>query len=419
MITPPQHLPVAIIGGGQAGLAISWHLKQRGIEHRIFERNRVAHEWRNARWDSFCLVTPNWQCRLPGFAYDREFGGQDPHGFMLKDEIVRYLEAYVASFAPPLLEGVSVQRLRSAEGGGFQIGTSAGDWTASQVVVATGGYHTPTIPRCAERLPAEVLQLHSSNYREPAQLPDGAVLVVGTGQSGCQIAEDLHRAGRDVHLAVGTAPRSPRVYRGRDVTDWLTDSGYYAVAIDEHPQKDTVREKTNHYLSGRDGGKEIDLRRFALEGMHLYGRFRDLSGSTVRFEPDLARNLDRADDSYRAIRAAVDDYIAANGIAAPTEPAYVPLWQPASEVQTLDWKAAGIRSVVWSIGFAADYSWLQAPVFDGRGQPVHRRGVTPVDGLYFLGLPWQNTWGSGRFADVGIDAEFIAQKIGVRLGAAR
>ncbi|MDB5967966.1 MAG: FAD-dependent oxidoreductase [Hydrocarboniphaga sp.] len=411
MINPPQHLPVAVIGGGQAGLAISWHLKQRGIEHRVFERNGVAHEWRHARWDSFCLVTPNWQCRLPGFSYEQEFGGKDAKGFMLKDEIVRYLEAYVASFSPPLETGVTVQRLRGADNGGFEIRTSSGDWTASQVVVAIGGYHLPTIPRSAERLPADILQLHSSNYRNPLQLPDGAVLVVGTGQSGCQIAEDLHREGRAVHLAVGTAPRSPRVYRGREVTEWLTDSGYYGISIDRHPQKETVREKTNHYLSGRDGGKEIDLRRFALEGMKLYGRFKDLSGATVRFEADLRRNLDRADDSYTSIRAAVDAYIAANGIDAPLEAAFTPCWQPDAEIENLDLRAAGIRSVIWSIGFAADYRWLEAPVFDGRGQPVHQRGLSPVEGLYFLGLPWQNTWGSGRFADVGFDAEFLAAKI--------
>ncbi|WP_428312096.1 MSMEG_0569 family flavin-dependent oxidoreductase [Hydrocarboniphaga sp.] len=411
MITPPQHLPVAVIGGGQAGLAISWYLKQRGIEHRVFERHGVAHEWRNARWDSFCLVTPNWQCRLPGFSYDKEFGGKDPKGFMLKDDIVRYLEAYVASFDPPLSTGVDVQRVRAADNGGFEIKTSKGDYVADQVVVAIGGYHLPTIPRSAEKLPADILQLHSSNYRHPAQLPDGGVLVVGTGQSGCQIAEDLHREGREVHLAVGTAPRSPRVYRGREVTEWLTESGYYGIAIADHPQKETVREKTNHYLSGRDGGKEIDLRQFAREGMKLYGRFSDIRDGCVRFEPDLRRNLDRADDSYRSIRAAVDSHIAAQGIDAPVEPPYQPCWQPDAEIDMLDLRAAGIGSVIWSIGFAADYRWLEAPVFDGRGQVVHQRGVSPVEGLYFLGLPWQNTWGSGRFADVGFDAAFLAERI--------
>lgn len=410
-----RYLPVAVIGGGQAGLSISWHLKQRRIEHLVFERKRIAHEWREARWDSFCLVTPNWQCRLPGFPY----AGPDPHGFMLKDQIVDYLDAYVASFAPPVLEGVTVQRLRPLAAGGFELKTSAGDYVAQQVVVATGGYHTPTIPRAAEKLPDEVLQLHSSNYRNPLALPDGAVLVVGTGQSGCQIAEDLHLAGRAVHLAVGTAPRSPRVYRGREVTDWLTDSGYYDIPYEQHPQQETVREKTNHYLTGRDGGREIDLRRFALEGMRLYGRFAGVDGGTIRFEPDLKRNLDAADASYLAIRKSIDDYIAAQDIAAPVEPPYRPVWTPAAETTALDWRAAGISSVIWSIGFASDYRWLEAPVFDGRGQPVQRRGITAVDGLYFLGLPWQNTWGSGRFADVGQDAAYLMAAIEAGSGQRR
>lgn len=410
--TGVRHIPVAVIGGGQAGLAISWHLKQHGIEHRVFERKRAANEWRESRWDSFCLVTPNWQCRLPGFPY----AGDDPQGFMLKDEIVAYLDAYVASFNPPLLEGVDVQRLRPLKQGGFELNTSAGDYQAQQVVIATGGYQLPIIPRAAERLPASVAQLHSSLYRNPQQLPPGAVLVVGTGQSGCQIAEDLHLAGRQVHLAVGTAPRSPRVYRGREVTDWLTESGYYAIAYEDHPQKETVREKTNHYLTGRDGGREIDLRRFAVEGMKLYGRFADVCGSEVHFEPDLRRNLDRADESYLAIRASIDQYIAAKGIEAPVEPPYVPVWQPEAEITALDYREAGIGSVIWSIGFTSDYRWLEAPVFDGRGQPVHRRGITPVSGLYFLGLPWQNTWGSGRFADVGQDAAYLMNAIELQVG---
>ncbi|MFT4045250.1 MAG: MSMEG_0569 family flavin-dependent oxidoreductase [Solimonas sp.] len=405
-----RRVPVAVVGGGQAGLAMSWLLKQRGIEHVVFEKHRVAHEWREARWDSFCLVTPNWQCRLPGWPY----AGPDPHGFMLKDQIVDYLEGYVASFSPPLHEGVSVTRLRAADGG-YALQTSAGDWFAEQVVIATGGYHAPIIPRSAERLPSSITQLHSSNYRNPQQLPDGAVLVVGTGQSGCQIAEDLHLAGRQVHLAVGTAPRSPRVYRGKEVTDWLTESGYYDIPYAQHPQKETVREKTNHYLTGRDGGREIDLRRFALEGMQLYGRFGGIAGIDgapgARFEADLKRNLDQADASYLAIRRSIDQYIEAQGIVAPVEAPYAPVWEPREERTMLNLAASDITTVIWAIGFSADYRWVEAPVFDGHARPVQTRGVTSVDGLYFLGLPWQNTWGSGRFADVGKDAEYLLRHI--------
>jgi len=404
---PVTYLDVAVVGGGQAGLAISWYLKREGIEHRVFEKNTAAHEWRSARWDSFCLVTPNWQCRLPGFPYM----GHDPHGFMLKHEIVAYLDAYIASFAPPLRQGEAVAQVRANPRSGFDIKTSAGSYHAQQVVVATGGYQTPFIPREAERLPATVKQLHSCAYRNSKQLPEGAVLVVGSGQSGCQIAEDLHLAGRKVYLSVGTAPRSPRVYRGREVTDWLTDSGYYDIPIERHPQKDTVREKTNHYLTGRDGGHEIDLRLFALQGMQLYGRFKSISGSEIRFEKDLERNLDSADKSYNNIRAMVDAHIAEKGINAPSEPAYQPLWKPDCERPALDFAAAGITSIIWCIGFGTDYRWLELPVFDGRGQPVHQRGITSMSGLYFLGLPWQNTWGSGRFSDVGKDAEYLFEAI--------
>ncbi len=202
----PRVTAVAIVGGGQAGLSMSWHLKQAGIDHVVFERDRCFSEWRSARWDSFCLVTPNWQCRLPGFHY----AGPDPHGFMLRDDIVQYLDAYVAHFDPPLREGVNVMRIERTADGRFLLTTTDGNWIAGQVVIANGVYSRPVIPRAAERLPQQILQLHSSNYRNPQSLPPGATLVVGSGQSGCQIAEDIHLAGRQVHLCVGGAPRSPR-----------------------------------------------------------------------------------------------------------------------------------------------------------------------------------------------------------------
>lgn len=399
--------PVAIIGGGQAGLSMSWHLQQAGIEHVVFERRVAFSEWKHARWDSFCLVTPNWQCRLPGFPY----AGPDPQGFMLRDDIVAYLDSYVASFSPPLLEGVEVTALERDVEGGFRLQTSEGPCSAAQVVIANGVYSQPVIPRAAERLPADIVQLHSSTYRNPQSLPPGATLVVGSGQSGCQIAEDLHLAGREVHLCVGRAPRSPRVYRGREVTDWLTESGYYDIPYESHPQKASVREKTNHYLTGRDGGREIDLRQRAREGMKLYGSFRGIDNTELQFAPDLRRNLDDADRSYQNIRELVDRYVEEQGIDAPVEAPYRPVWAPANDPLALDYRAAGIGSVVWAIGFMPDYRWIQLPVFDGRGHPVQRRGVTPVAGAYFLGLSWQNTWGSGRLADVGKDAAYLLDQI--------
>ncbi|MBP5871432.1 MSMEG_0569 family flavin-dependent oxidoreductase [Streptomyces scabiei] len=402
-----SHYPVVVIGGGQAGLSMSYCLRRRGVEHVVIEANRVGHEWRERRWDSFCLVTPNWQCRLPGYPYQ----GDDPDGFMVRDEIVRYLEDYVSFFRPPLVEGVTVTRLRRSPGGVFELSTTAGDLTAHQVVVATGPYHTPSVPPVAQRLPDGITQVHSSRYRDPDQLPEGAVLVVGTGQSGCQIAEDLHLAGRQVHLAVGSAPRVARFYRGRDCVAWLDDMGHYDKSIDEFDDAGAVRMRVNHYVTGRDGGRDIDLRAFARDGMRLYGRLTAITGTGLEFADDLKVNLDHADAVAESIKDAIDAHIAEHGIDAPTEPRYVPVWKPNEQPRALDLEAAGITSVVWSTGFRRDHRWIEAPVFDGRGYPMHWRGATSTPGLHFLGLPWQHSWGSGRFEGVGKDAEFLADHI--------
>ncbi|APW40970.1 FAD-dependent oxidoreductase [Rhodoferax koreense] len=407
----PSHSSVAIVGGGQAGLSLSYHLQQRGIDHVVLEKHHAMHAWQNQRWDNFCLVTPNWQCKLPG----HEYSGSDPHGFMKKDEINAYLAGFRAKVDAPLIEGVTVRRVApraQQAGGGFGVSTSAGDFTADQVVVASGGYHLPIIPRLAERLPAGITQVHSEQYRNAASLPEGAVLVVGSGQSGSQIAEDLHLAGRKVFLAVGNAPRCARFYRGKDVVDWLADMHYYDMPVHEHPLREGVRDNTNHYVTGRDGGRDIDLRRFASEGMELYGVLKGLEGTTLQFACDLARSLDQADQVYNGINASIDKYIEKNGIAT-TEPAsvYQATWVPAQERATLDLAAAGITAIVWCIGFQPDFRWVEAPVFDGRGHPGHVRGVTQQPGLYFLGLPWLYTWGSGRFSGVARDALYLAEKI--------
>jgi putative flavoprotein involved in K+ transport len=409
--TLAPHHDVVVVGGGQAGLSMSYCLKQLGVDHVVLEKHRIAHEWRERRWDSFCLVTPNWQCRLPGFPY----AGPDPNGFMLKDDIVKYVEDYASSFAAPVHEGVSATALRASPGGGFDLQTSAGSCHADQVVVATGGYHLPSIPRLAERLPDEISQLHASAYRNPYSLAPGAVLVVGSGQSGCQIAEDLHLAGRRVHLCLGSAPRTARRYRGRDVVEWLEDMGYYHMPVHEHPLKDRVRAKANHYVTGRDGGRDIDLRRRAKEGMRLYGRLLGARGARLELALDLRQNLDQADAVAESIKTTIDRFIAQRGLEAPQEPRYVPVWEPSDEPRELDLTAAGITTVIWSTGFRTDYGWIELPIFDGRGYPVHQRGVTAAEGLYFLGLPWLYTWGSGRFSGVAADAAFLTEQIGARL----
>lgn len=406
-----QHYSVIIVGGGQAGLSMSYCLTERGIDHLVLEKNRIGYAWRENRWDNFCLVTPNWQCQLPGFPYP----GDAPHGFMPKDDIVRYIEAYAQSFKPPLKEGVEVLKLRTDSAKNqFEVTTSIGDFTADQVVVAIGGYHTPKIPRMAERLPSSVLQLHSSEYKNAQSLPDGAVLVVGTGQSGCQIAEDLHLEGKQVHLCVGGAPRSPRRYRGKDVVDWLDQMGYYDLTINEHPQQDKIRTKANHYLTGRGGGREIDLRQFALEGMHLYGRLNQIHNHHLTFFSDLKQNLDQADAVAESIKQTIDRFIEKQQLAAPVECPYQPVWEPTKTTAELNYEQANITSVIWCTGYQTDFRWIEVPVFDGKGYPGHDRGITAIWGLYFLGLPWLHTWGSGRFSGVARDATYLADYLTAR-----
>ena len=405
--SPEEYFSVAVIGGGQAGLSMSYYLKQRGIDHVVLEKRTVTHTWREQRWDAFSLVTPNWQCALPGYPYR----GDEPHGFMKKDEIVAWLDGFICHVDAPVREGVAVTRVSKRPNGGFLVQTSQGSLSADQVVIASGGYHTPIVPRMAERLPASIVQMQSSEYRNPAALPEGAVLVVGSGQSGAQIAEDLHLAGRKVVLAVGEAPRCARFYRGRDVVDWLADMKYYDMPVEEHPLREGVRDNTNHYVTGRDGGRDIDLRKFASEGMQLYGVLEDFADGALRFKGNLRANLDSADETYNRINASIDRFIAQNGIDAPPGEPYRPVWTPEQERTSLDLATSGIGSIVWCIGFQPDFSWIDLPVFNGRGYPGHARGVTAQEGLYFLGLPWLHTWGSGRFSGIARDAAWLADRI--------
>ena len=287
-------------------------------------------------------------------------------------------------------------------------------------MIATGGYDSPIEPAYASALDPTITQLHSVDYRNPGQLPDGDVLIVGTGQSGVQLMEDFVRAGRRVHLAVGPAPRSPRKYRGRDAVDWLYDAGHYAITIDAHPDPVKALTQTNHYMSGRDGGKEIDLRQWHLDhGVELYGSLAGMDGTKLTFLPDLKKNLDDADKSYVGIRTQIDSYIARAGIDVPEEPPFAKVWEPTEERTEVDAKAAGIGAVLWAIGFRPDYSWVEVGVFDDRGRPKFHRGVTDVHGVHFIGLGWLNTWGSGRFLGIEEDSAYLADQIEAQLGSDR
>ncbi|WP_108125137.1 MSMEG_0569 family flavin-dependent oxidoreductase [Saccharospirillum mangrovi] len=408
MSTATTHYPVIVIGGGQAGLSISYYLTQARIDHCVLEKKTVMHSWKYERWDSFTLVTPNWQCDLPGHPYD----GNDPQGFMNREEIIAYLQRFADKVKAPVREGVTVEWVTSDANGRYQIRTDQGEFSADQVVVASGAYHLPVVPRMAERLPAELTQIHSADYKNADQLPEGGVLVVGSGQSGAQIAEDLHLAGRQVHLATGNAPRVARFYRGKDVVEWLDDMGYYRQSVNEHPLGRNVRSNTNHYVTGRDGGRDVDLRRFASEGMQLYGTLDDFAQGVFRFRANLAENLDKADATYNNINARIDAWIEQADIDTEIGPSrYEPLWQPDYERTEVTLSEMGITTILWCIGYRPDYSWLDAPVFNGQGYPQFERGISPQPGLYFLGLPWLHTWGSGRFSGIDEDARFLLQVI--------
>jgi putative flavoprotein involved in K+ transport len=402
-----QHVETIVVGGGQAGLSASWHLKQVRREHLVLDRGRIGDTWRR-RWDSFCLVTPNWCCQLPGFPYD----GDAPAGFMVRDEIVDYVERFARSFGPPFLGDVEVLHVRtSKDRGRFELETSKGAFSADNLIIAVGTHQHPNIPAWSSRLPADILQLHTQDYLNPARAPDGAILVVGSGQSGCQVVEDLLGAGREVHLCVGHAGRIPRRYRGRDILEWDAITGYFDLPVDQHPSGREIRFKPNPHLSGRDGGHTIDLRHLALDGVRLHGRLLEVEETVVRFANDLAQTLDTIDRICRENLAEIDDFIATNGIDAPEDEVVRIDWQPSCEPPTLDLRRAGISTVIYATGFRFDFSWVDLPAFDARGYPRYERGVTQLPGLYFVGLHWLHTQGSGLLHSVGRDAGYVVDHL--------
>ena len=409
-----QQIDVVIIGGGQAGLALSYYLTQQGRTHVVLERGRVAETWRSQRWDSFTLVTPNWMTQLPGFPYE----GEDPDGFLPHDEIVITLERYAQSFHAPLRCGVQATAVRlRPEGDGYLVETSDGAFEAANVVLATGGFPVPRLPRASAAIPVNIMQLHSSQYRKPQRLPSGAILVVGSGQSGSQIAEELHQSGRQVYLCVSRCGRSPRRYRGKDVMWWVNQMGGYDRTVDSLPSP-AARFVCHPDLSGKDGGHEINLRQLARKGVVLLGRLQEVQGNHVILAPDLEENLARADALAAQLTHAIDDYVLRTGMAVPEESMIddpTSKWVPPAEpIPEVDLYAAGISTVIWATGFRLDFGWVHVPVFDAAGSPLHQRGITSSPGLYFLGLPWLYKEKSALLFGIGEDAAFLASAIAAR-----
>jgi putative flavoprotein involved in K+ transport len=398
--------PTIIIGGGQAGLATSYHLKQRGQEHIVLEQAAQAgNAWRNDRWDSFTLNSPNWAFRLPG----AEYQGDEPDGFMAREEIVATFERYVQRFQLPVQYGARVNAVESlANGDGYRVRTDDEVLEARKVVVATGLFQRPKIPAFSTELPAHITQLHSGHYRNPQALPPGAVLVVGSGQSGCQIAEELYLSGRQVFLCVGSAGRAPRRYRGNDVFKWMHLSGFLDRTPDKLPSP-RARFAANPQVSGRDGGRTLNLHQFARDGVMLLGRIQDGRAGRIWLAPDLKVNLAKADQFETEFVKMVDGYIARTGLDIPTES--LPVLRDGYEVEEtgeLDLLSAGITTIIWAMGYDFDFNMVRQPVFDGDGYPVQKRGVTTNPGLFFVGLPWLNKMKSGLLVGVGEDAEYLA-----------
>jgi putative flavoprotein involved in K+ transport len=409
-----EHVETLIVGGGQAGLAMSHMLTRRGRPHLVLERGRIAERWRSERWDGLRFQFPNWSVRLP----DCPFTHSDPDGFATSAEIVDYLDAYAGQIKVPIRCNAAVTALRQDKGGdkggdkrgkGFVAQTSAGSIRAANVVIATGPYQQGVLPdlHLDDR---GLFQVHASAYKRPDQLPAGAVLVVGSGASGAQIAEELVRAGRRVYLSVGRHKRMPRRYRGRDLIWWLG-----AMGLDQTPVEERGPDATLPLITGAYGGHTIDFREFISQGITLLGRLQSVRDGVLYFADDLGQSLEYGDAAYGAFLDKVDRHVEQKGLSLPVEPGARASYPAPSRIaeppRRLDSRSIGLSSVIWATGYKFDFGWIDLPVLDARGQPRHDRGIAPVPGIYFIGLPWLSRMNSSFLSGVGDDAARLADCI--------
>lgn len=417
-------LDAVIIGAGQAGLGVSYFLQQKGCKHIVFEKGRIGESWLSQRWDSFQLNTPNFFSTLPGLPY----AGAESGGFWQAQDLVKYLQGYVEHFQLPVQTGVTVVAVERAENGeSFLVKIRKVNGTddsvmSRAVIVASGIQRVPKIPALHSKLPADIFQLHTADYRSPQSLPPGAVLVVGSGQSGCQITEDLLTAGRPVYLCTSKVPRVPRRYRGRDIFAWWADMKFWDVTYESLQDKSIARLSQPQISGLARLGHTVSLQNLAKQGVIILGHLLDIDSGTLTFGDDAAANVQFADEFSQRIKTDVDTYIEQINITPPPlddDPADMPDLdaQCVSPLRQLNLHEVGIGTVIWATGFSGDFSWLHLPAFDDQNKPVHTRGVSKEHGLYFIGFPWLNSRKSGILYGIAEDGQYIANAIEKQLAS--
>jgi len=410
-----EQMETVIIGGGHAGLTMSYYLSQLGREHLIVERGRVAERWSSERWDSFCFQFPNWTIEAPGYKYQSD----NPEAFAPGREVVRFIQDYATFIKAPIRCGVEVTSLeRASDSGRYLLTTNNGTIEAANAVIATGPYQRAAIPSMSSAVPKNIFQVHSSAYRNPNQLPPGTVLVVGSGASGCQIADDLQQSGRQVYLSVGHHNRVPRRYRGKDFAYWGATLKRAEQIVDTVPLN--LRKGAEVLLTGANGGYDVDLRSMAARGIVLLSHSKGIEDGDLILADDLEQHLAKGNESFESFKKSVDEYVKKAGLEVPEEQEseVVPniRMELSTPVSHLNLKDAGVSAIVWASGFRYDFDWVKLPIFDDGGEPVHRRGVTQLPGVYFLGLRWLYKRRSSFLLRAGPaeDAAYLSEQIMVR-----